>query len=84
MSSGWRATSLRDLTTMKQVSHHPHTEWKIAEQVVQILRERIEELEGLEATGASTADTCEELADLNEFLDRLYTMSLEHARKTLH
>jgi len=69
---------------MKQASHSPKTEWKIAEQVVQILRERIEELEGLEAIGASTSDTCEELADLHEFLDRLYTMSVELIHKTYY
>jgi len=47
------------------------------------LRERIAELEELEATGAATPSTCEAIVDLLEFLDALYTMSLEHARKTL-
>jgi hypothetical protein len=40
------------------------------------------ELEHLEASGALTADTHEELVDIHEFLDRLYTMALEHASKT--
>jgi hypothetical protein len=47
------------------------------------LRERIAELEELEATGAATPSTCEAIVGLHEFLDALYTMSLEHARKTL-
>jgi hypothetical protein len=50
---------------------------------VETIRERIAELEYREATDAATPDTCEELIDLHEFLDKLYTMSLEHARKTL-
>jgi hypothetical protein len=50
---------------------------------IETIRERIAELEYREATDAATPDTCEELVDLHEFLDKLYTMSLEHARKTL-
>ena len=50
---------------------------------VETIRERIAELEYREATDAATPDTCEELVDLHEFLDKLYTMSLEHASKTL-
>ncbi len=49
---------------------------------VETIRERIAELEYREATDAATPDICEELVDLHEFLDKLYTMSLEHARKT--
>jgi Asp-tRNA(Asn)/Glu-tRNA(Gln) amidotransferase C subunit len=52
--------------------------------IIETLRERVAELEHLEATGASTADTHEELVDIHEFLDRLYTLSMEHSRKTLH
>jgi hypothetical protein len=52
--------------------------------IIETLRERVAELEHLEASGASTPDTHEELVDLHEFLDRLYTMSLEHASETLH
>jgi len=52
--------------------------------IIETLRERVAELEHLEASGASTADTHEELVDIHEFLDRLYTMSLEHASTTLH
>jgi hypothetical protein len=52
--------------------------------IIETLRERVAELEHLEASGASTADTNEELVDIHEFLDRLYTMSLEHASKTAH
>ena len=52
--------------------------------IIETLRERVAELEHLEASGASTADTHEELVDIHEFLDRLYTMSLEHASKTAH
>ena len=50
---------------------------------VETIRERIAELEYRKATDAATPDTCKELVDLHEFLDKLYTMSLEHARKTL-
>ena len=52
--------------------------------IIETLRERLAELEQLEASGASTPDTHEELADIHEFLGRLYTMSLEHASTTLH
>jgi hypothetical protein len=52
--------------------------------IIETLRERVAELEHLEASGASTADTHEELVDIHEFLDRLYTMALEHASKTAH
>ena len=52
--------------------------------IIETLRERLAELEHLEASGASTPDTHEELVDIHEFLDRLYTMSLEHAGKTSH
>jgi hypothetical protein len=52
--------------------------------IIETLRERVAELEHLEASGASTSDTHEELVDIHEFLDRLYTMSLEHAGKTSH
>jgi hypothetical protein len=52
--------------------------------IIETLRERLAELEHLEASGASTPDTHEELVDLHEFLDRLYTMALEHASKTSH
>jgi hypothetical protein len=52
--------------------------------IIETLRERVAELEHLEASGASTPDTHEELVDLHEFLDRLYTMALEHASETLH
>jgi len=48
---------------------------------VETIRERIAELEYREATDAATPDTCEELIDLHEFLDMLYTMSLEHAAR---
>ena len=51
--------------------------------IIETLRERIAELEELEATGAATFSTCEAIVDLHEFFDALYTMSLEHARKTL-
>jgi hypothetical protein len=51
--------------------------------IMETLRHQIAELESLEATGVATPDTCEMLVDLHEFLDKLYTMSLEHARKTL-
>ena len=50
--------------------------------IIETLRERLAELEHLEASGASTPDTHEELVDIHEFLDRLYTMSLEHTSKT--
>jgi hypothetical protein len=52
--------------------------------IIETLRERVAELEHLEASGASTPDTHEELVDIHEFLDRLYTMSLEHAGMTSH
>jgi len=52
--------------------------------IIETLRERVAELEHLEASGASTPDTHEELVDLHEFLDRLYTMALEHASEMLH
>ncbi len=52
--------------------------------IIETLRERVAELEHLEASGASTADTHEELVDIHEFLDRLYTMALGHASKTSH
>jgi len=52
--------------------------------IIETLREQVAELEHLEASGASTPDTHEELVDIHEFLDRLYTMSLEHAGKTSH
>ena len=52
--------------------------------IIETLRERLAELEHLEASGASTPDTHEELVDIHEFLDRLYTMSLEHSSQTLH
>ena len=52
--------------------------------IIETLRERVAELEHLEASGASTPDTHEERVDLHEFLDRLYTMALEHASETLH
>jgi hypothetical protein len=52
--------------------------------IIETLRERLAELEHLEASGTSTPDTHEELADIHEFLDRLYTMALEHASKTSH
>jgi hypothetical protein len=42
------------------------------------------ELEELEVIGSATPHTREELADLHEFLDKLYAISLEHASKTSH
>jgi hypothetical protein len=48
--------------------------------IIETLRERLAELEHLEAT----PDTHEELVDIHEFLDRLYTISFEHASKALH
>ena len=50
--------------------------------IIETLREQLAELEHLEVIGASTPDTHEELVDIHEFLDRLYTMSLEHTSKT--
>jgi len=52
--------------------------------IIETLRNRLAELEHLEASGTSTPDTHEELVDIHEFLDRLYSMSLKHASKTLH
>jgi hypothetical protein len=52
--------------------------------IIETLRERLAELEQLEDRGVSTHDTHEELVDIHEFLDRLYTISLEHASKALH
>jgi len=52
--------------------------------IIETLRERLAELEHLEAIRASTPDTHEELVDIHEFLERLYTMALEHASKTSH
>lgn len=52
-------------------------------ELIEALRERVAELEDLEASGAATPDTCEMLVDLYELLDKLDTMLLEHARKTL-
>jgi hypothetical protein len=52
--------------------------------LIETLRERLAELDRLEAGEALTPDTHEELVDIHEFLDRLYTISLEHARKALH
>ena len=52
--------------------------------IIETLRERVAELEHLEAIRASTPDTQEELVDIHEFLERLYTMSLGHASKTSH
>jgi hypothetical protein len=48
--------------------------------IIETLRERLAELEHLEAT----PDTHEELVDIHEFLDRLYTISFEHASNALH
>ncbi len=51
---------------------------------IETLRRWLVELEHLEATGAATpADSCEMLVELYELLDKLYTMMLERARKTL-
>ena len=49
--------------------------------IIETLRERLAELEHIEASGTSTPDTHEELVDINEFLSRLYTMSLGQAGK---
>ena len=51
--------------------------------IIETLRDQLAELEHLEI-GTSTPDTHEELFDIHEFLDRLYTMALEHASKTSH
>jgi len=50
---------------------------------IETLRGWLTELKHLEATGAATPDTCEMLVELHELLDKLYTMMLERARKTL-
>ena len=47
--------------------------------IIETLREKLAELERLEAGEALTPDTHEELVDIHGFLDRLYTISLEHA-----
>ena len=52
--------------------------------VIEALRDRIKELEELETSGAATPETREELANLRAFLDKLYKISLEHVRRTLH
>jgi hypothetical protein len=52
--------------------------------LIETLRERIAELEDLEARGAATPDSCEILVDLQELLDKLQTMLLEQAGRTLH
>jgi hypothetical protein len=52
--------------------------------IIETLRDRITELKELEATGAATPDTCEELVDLQAFLDKLFVISLVHASKTSH
>jgi hypothetical protein len=51
---------------------------------IETLRERLAELKDLEAAGTATPSTCEMLVDLQELLDKLDTMLLERARKTLH
>ena len=51
--------------------------------VIETLIDQIAKLESLEATGLATADTCERLVDLYNLLDKIYVMSLSHARKTL-
>ena len=51
----------------------------VSKGIIEILRERLAELEHL-----ASADTHEELVDIHEFLDRLYTIRLEHASKALH
>ncbi|HEY8009253.1 MAG TPA: hypothetical protein VIE66_21315 [Methylocella sp.] len=51
--------------------------------VVEVLRARIAELEEL-AVVAGLPYAHNELIDLHEFLDRLYTLSLDRARKRLH
>ena len=51
--------------------------------VLEVLRARIAELEDL-AIVACLPYAHDELVDLHEFLDRLYTLSLDHSRKRLH
>ena len=51
--------------------------------IIETLRERLAELEQENRWG-SIPDAHEELVAIHEFLDRLYTMSLGYASKTLH
>jgi len=49
--------------------------------IVETLRDRIAELEELEAAGSATPDTHEELVDLRAFLDDLYAISVNRAKR---
>lgn len=51
--------------------------------IIETLRERIAEIEDMESRGAATSDNHEELVNLQEFLGKLYKISLEHAGRTL-
>ncbi len=51
--------------------------------IIETLRDQIAELESLEATGVANFDTCQMLVDLHNLSDKLYSMMLGNARKTL-
>jgi hypothetical protein len=94
MRSTWRAANVRETPIetrdrladiwLDAVEAMMDSEISASKGIIETLRERLAELEHLEASGASTPDTHEELVDIHEFLDRLYTMSLEHSSQTLH